>query len=325
MILITGAAGYIGTELRRQLRVWGIPFIGVDNFVKPAVDQRRALEDGVVFGHTNDTQLMIDLMTIHKVTAVVNLAAVVGDPACRKYPTQARMSILYGVNSLISAIHEVNPRIKFIQASTCSVYGFNPDEQLLTEDSPVNPLSLYAELKVYAEQAIERSRLSHATLRFATAFGLSPGAMRYDLTVNEFTRDVFLGRRIRVYRENDWRPYTHVWDLARICMEAAWGTQLYGVYNVGDSQNNYTKKQIIEILKGWTAPDVEWVANKDDQDQRNYRVNFERLRLHRGAGMTVHLVPGISEMIDHLKTEDPDGIQADSQECRSDFLACPEG
>jgi nucleoside-diphosphate-sugar epimerase len=324
MILITGAAGYIGTELRRQLRSWGIPFIGVDNFVKPALDFRGALEDGVVIGDINDGDLMFDLILRNPVKAIVNLAAVVGDPACKKYPTQARKSNLEGVYNLLGVVENISKSIRFVQASTCSVYGFNPDEKLLTEKAPMNPLSLYADLKVQAEALVLGSPAT-TVLRFATAFGLSPKAMRYDLTVNEFTRDAFLGRTLRVYRKNDWRPYAHVWDLARVCMEAAWGNQLVGIFNVGSNRNNYTKQQLVSVLQGYRKFPVEWVEDSADQDQRNYRVDFQRLTNTRHAELAVDVISGMAEMLEHLEQEDPNGRQADSQECRSDFLNCPEG
>src|SRR5262249_19126714 len=121
---------------------------------------------------------------------VVHLAAIVGDPACRARPELARRVNLEATKHLFDVCGRVGVE-RFIFASTCSNYGLSDESTVVSEDSPLRPLSLYAETKVDAERWIEArsGRCQGIVLRFATAHGLSP-RMRFDLTVNEFTRMV---------------------------------------------------------------------------------------------------------------------------------------
>ena len=118
----------------------------------------------------------------------------------------------------------------------------------LNEDSPLNPLSLYAKAKVSIEQSILNLNFKknfHPTIfRFATAFGLSD-RMRFDLTINEFIRDLYFGKELQVYDPETWRPYCHIKDFAEIILRSLFmprETIAFEVFNAGSNKNNYSKK-----------------------------------------------------------------------------------
>src|SRR6185503_14110834 len=161
--------------------------------------------------------------------------------------------------------------------STCSNYGRMADPTVpITEDGVLAPVSLYAEQKVGIEQALlalDPAPYAATCLRFATVYGVAP-RMRFDLTVNEFTRDLWAGRRLEVYGEQFWRPYVHVADAARAVATvlAAPLDRVAGrVFNVGHSDENYRKLDLVELLRErLPEADVRFVHR--DEDPRDYRV-----------------------------------------------------
>jgi nucleoside-diphosphate-sugar epimerase len=178
---------------------------------------------------------------------------------------------------------------------------------------------LYAELKVEIEQALLtgdfRQDFIPTALRFSTVYGLSP-RMRFDLTVNEFVRDLVLGRTLRVFGEQFWRPYCHVEDLARavgLVLESPAATVRQNVFNVGDTTENFTKKMIVEAVNR-ALPDVagrvEYVHKVEDP--RDYRVDFTRIKTALGFQITKHLSDGIREIAAALRggiISDPDAAR----------------
>jgi nucleoside-diphosphate-sugar epimerase len=169
------------------------------------------------------------------------------------------------------------------------------------ETSPLAPVSLYAELKVQFETYLLNSRLRDdfvaTALRFATVYGLSP-RMRFDLTVNEFTRDVTTGRELKIFGEQFWRPYCHVEDLAASCVAVLESPQekvAQDVFNVGDTGENYQKKMIAEeLLK--VVPDALITYVTKNEDPRDYRVRFEKIRDKLGFHITKRVPDGIAEI-----------------------------
>lgn len=306
MILVTGAAGYIGSYL---MKFAGEEVLGIDSFIKGCHSNKVLSYD------INNTKAIETLLKVHKVTAIINLAAIVGDPACAKYPKHAKESNYEGVLNLLKAAEAAPTVKKFVQASTCSVYGMS--DGLLDEDSPTNPLSLYAELKLKAEEEIRQSGLQYAILRFSTAFGWSP-CPRFDLTINEFVRDALNGQEIEVYRKDDWRPYAHVGDLASVCVEAAKKSEIMGRYNVGWDRNNHTKQMIIDTISKYIPVPVKY-TEAPGNDARNYKVDFSHLGRTLGWPAFETIDDGILEIIENLKTG---GIDAYSPAYRADHLNC---
>jgi nucleoside-diphosphate-sugar epimerase len=168
------------------------------------------------------------------------------------------------------------------------------------EESELNPVSLYAETKVAAEEAISGVDGSIATccLRFATVFGTSP-RMRFDLTVNEFTRDVAVKGELLVYGEQFWRPYVHVRDAARaiaLVLDAPAEAVKSSVFNVGDESQNYRKLDLTELLRErFPAAEISFVHR--DEDPRDYRVSFSRVREQLAFGTEHAVADGIDEVV----------------------------
>ena len=189
----------------------------------------------------------------------------------------------------------------------------NPDEYV-TEESALAPVSLYAETKVEVEKyllAQDRSNVCKPTcLRFSTVYGISPRP-RFDLTVNEFTKEIALGRELVIYGEQFWRPYCHVIDLCRSVLsviESSEEQTAFQVYNVGDTDENYQKKMIVnELLKFFPDASIKYVQK--DEDPRDYRVSFEKITSNLDFSITKRVPDGIKEIkevIEGNKIGNPD-------------------
>ena len=170
----------------------------------------------------------------------------------------------------------------------------------VTEDAVLAPVSLYAEQKVNMERALlerDHSLPAVTCLRFATIYGVAP-RMRFDLTVNEFTRDLWAGRELEVFGEQFWRPYVHVRDAARallMVLEAS-AEQVAGrVYNVGSSDENYRKIDLVDIIREQIQRgSVSFVRR--DEDPRDYKVSFERVAAELGYAVTRSVRDGVAEV-----------------------------
>jgi nucleoside-diphosphate-sugar epimerase len=216
------------------------------------------------------------------VTDVVLLAGLVGDPITKKYP---EASAAINDEGIIHCIGRLNKRSldRVIFISTCSNYGLIKSDQLADEDFELTPLSLYAKSKVAAEKYLLDSKnkidFTPTVLRFATAFGLAP-RMRFDLTVNEFTREMALGKDLLIFDAETWRPYCHVKDFARLIekvLEAPIDKVGFEVFNAGGEINNFTKQGIVDIILKY-IPHAKVRYQQHGSDPRNYRVNFEKVR-----------------------------------------------
>ena len=237
--------------------------------------------------------------------AVVHLAAIVGDPACARNPTLAREVNLDAALRLVALARAAGVE-RFVFASTCSNYGRMSDTSALArEEDELRPISLYAETKVAVETELMASKsggLAPTVLRFATLYGLSP-RMRFDLTVNQFTMEMVTRGRIAVYGETFWRPYVHVRDAARAIetvLTSPPSQVANRVFNVGDTDENYTKRDLVELIsKEVPGCTVEYV--KKNEDPRDYRVSFERIRSELGFHVTRRVPDGIRELTAALR------------------------
>jgi nucleoside-diphosphate-sugar epimerase len=251
---------------------------------------------------------------LHDVDAVVHLAAIVGDPACARQPDLAREINLDATKLLVDDAARAGVE-RFIFASTCSNYGKRDNGSLATEEDDLKPVSLYAETKVAAELDIlgrngAGPRIA-TCLRFATVYGTSP-RMRFDLTVNEFTREVALGRELVVFGEQFWRPYVHVRDVAdavAITLDAPAEAVAGQVFNVGGTQENYRKLDIVNLLKDrFERPVVRFVHK--DEDPRDYRVSFEKVKSAIGFEVRRTVSDGIDEVASLVRTNIVDPYDA---------------
>jgi nucleoside-diphosphate-sugar epimerase len=190
-------------------------------------------------------------------------------------------------------------------------------EAYVNEDSKLAPVSLYAETKVAVEKYLldqpKTNTCKPTSLRFSTVYGLSPRP-RFDLTVNEFTRELALGRELVIFGEQFWRPYCHVVDLSRSVIEvfeADDETVAYDVFNVGDTDENYQKEMIVnEILKVIPDGNIKYVQK--DEDPRDYRVSFEKIKERLGFKITKRVPDGIK----NIKQAVVDGFFHDPDDSR---------
>lgn len=300
-VLITGGAGYVGSAMvpvllaaGHRVRVFDVLLYGGDSLLGVWSDPRFEL----VRGDMRDAAAL--RAALDGIEGVVHLAAIVGDPACAREPELARSVNVEGSLSLIAAAEQAGVA-RFVFASTCSNYGRMADPRgYVTEDSPVAPVSLYAETKVAIERALLGRRggnMRVTALRFATVFGVSP-RMRFDLTVNEFTLAMIRERHLVVYGEQFWRPYVHVRDVARAVLrtlEAGVDLVSGAVYNVGSTDENYQKRQLVDLITPY-APDanVEYVERLEDP--RDYRVSFARIRDRLGFEISATVPDGVREV-----------------------------
>lgn len=312
-ILVTGAAGYIGSVLVRQLLNKNYKVRGADILFfggESLLDIYNHPNFEFIKGDIRDTEFIYRIS--EGITDVIHLAAIVGDPACAKQPELATQINWEASKKLFDRCNETGIS-KFIFASTCSNYGKMEGDDFLNEESSLNPVSLYAELKVKFEKYLLNSPIkegfSPTALRFSTVYGLSP-RMRFDLTVNEFIRDVVFSNNLEIFGEQFWRPYCHVEDLASSCLsvlEAPASKVRKNVFNVGDSSQNYQKKMIAEeILKIIPDAKIKYIQKKEDP--RDYRIDFSKIQTQLGYKITKKVPDGLKEIYSVLK----DGIISDA-------------
>jgi nucleoside-diphosphate-sugar epimerase len=306
-ILVTGAAGYVGSVLVRQLLSKGYNVLGIDSLLFGGESLVGICGDAnfdFLKGDIRDERCLRD--ALDRVDAVCHLAAIVGDPACAQQPDLARETNWQASKVLFDMCAERSNIKRFAFASTCSNYGKMDDGKHVNENSPLHPLSLYAELKVMFEKYLleseTRSDFIPTALRFGTVYGLS-SRMRFDLTVNEFVRELTLGKQLTVYGPQFWRPYIHIDDAARAyihILESDAQKVDHNVFNVGDTNENYQKKTLVdEMAKIIPNTRVEYVPK--DQDPRDFKVDFSKIRDELAWKISKTVPKGVVEMHDALK------------------------
>ena len=316
-VLVTGGAGYLGSVASAQLLDEGHSVRVLDSLAHGgaallSLYPRRGFE--FVRG---DVRSDDDLAAaLDGVDAVVHLAAIVGDPACQADPDLARAVNQDASLRLFELAREQGVG-RFLFASTCSNYGRMSDGlEYVDEEAELSPLSVYAETKVAVEQVLLGQEPNAApvvtVLRFATVYGLSPRP-RFDLTVNEFAAELLVKRRLVVFGEQFWRPYVHVRDAARaiaLVLGREASVAAGQVFNVGGTDENYRKGQIVELVRDQLTGEVEVELVHRNEDPRDYRVSFERIRSALGFEPTRSVPDGIREILDALRQ----GVIADFED-----------
>jgi len=307
-VLVTGGAGYIGSVLVRQLLNKGHSVRAFDSLKFGGESLYDVmLHPGFEF-MKGDIRVAGDVSkALEGIEAIAHLAAIVGDPACKKFSDEANETNWGGSVALFNAAEAAGVK-RFVFASTCSNYGKMPDpNSFVKEDSPLNPISLYAELKVKFEKYLleekKNSSMCATSLRFATVYGFSP-RIRFDLTVNEFTRNAAVHGEQEIWGKQFWRPYCHVDDLARsvvLALESPEEKVKANVFNVGNTEENYNKGMIIEEVCN-VVPNTKVIYVDSSEDPRDYRVNFDKIKNELGFTITKKVPDGIKEVYALLKT-----------------------
>ncbi|MBL6857129.1 MAG: SDR family oxidoreductase [Pelagibacteraceae bacterium] len=285
-ILLVGGAGYIGTSVTEHLLSKGLKITCLDSLLyaqKNSIKKFKSNKNYNFFlGDIREKKSYKNILK--NVDVVIILAGLVGDPITKKYRQLSNSINLSGMKKFILACKKTKKLDRLIFISTCSNYGLSRKKNIIfKENSPLKPLSIYAKQKVEIEKFLLSFRKSEnfkpCILRFATAFGLSP-RMRFDLTVNHFTKSIFENKELEIYDAETWRPYCHVKDFARLIYIAITCKSkkiAFQVFNAGSSKNNFRKIDIINKIKK-----ILFVRNivfkKNDIDQRNYKVNFEKVK-----------------------------------------------
>ena len=300
-VLVTGGAGYIGSELVRILLQDGFQVVVLDNLSFGGESLLSFWGNPAFSFIKGDLRNEDDIKTtLTGVDCVCHLAAIVGEPPCKKYPELALQVNWHASVRLYELCEEAGIE-RFVFASTCSNYGkMAVSDSLLDETAELNPISLYSETKVNFEKyllARENNSITRTVLRFSTVYGVSPRP-RFDLTVNEFTRDAALGKPLLIYGENFWRPYCHVSDLARsvrIALTADKEKVDGEAFNVGDTSQNYTKKMLAAEI-GKAIPSLEVNYHPIVTDPRDYKVNCDKIKNILGFTITKTVPSGIREI-----------------------------
>jgi nucleoside-diphosphate-sugar epimerase len=307
-VAVTGGAGYIGALVADELLRGGHDVRILDVLLHGQEDVASDIESRgveVVRGDVRDADARG--RALEGADAVVHLAAIVGDPACGRDPELSNAVNVEGSRGVLADARGLGVgRVVF--ASTCSNYGRMADPTVPVDESgELRPVSLYAEQKVGIERALLNGSvgdLQPTCLRFATVYGVGR-RMRFDLTVNEFTRDLWAGRQLDVFGELFWRPYIHVRDAARAValVLASPPEKVAGeVFNAGHSDENYRKLDLVELITGRLGRgEVSYVHR--DEDPRDYKVSFEKIKDVIGFEPRYRVPDGIDEIVEALDEE----------------------
>lgn len=297
-ILITGGAGYIGSVLAPMLLSKGCEVIVLDNFKYGQTSLLDCCHDKkltVINGDTRDEKT-IDTLT-RGINFIIPLAAIVGARACDKDPIAAKTINLEAIKMLMRK----RGRGQYvIFPNTNSGYGIGQKDIYCDESSPLNPLTLYAQLKVEAEKSVLRCGNTIA-FRLATVFGISP-RMRTDLLVNEMVQMAFNDYPVKVYEPHAKRNYIHVRDVTRAFLYCIDNFEKMKdqVYNVGLSNANLSKWELCEEIKKQIPKFTFFEGDGEDPDKRNYIVSNEKIE-KTGFKPQFSLQDGIAELIKGLQ------------------------
>jgi nucleoside-diphosphate-sugar epimerase len=314
-ILVTGGAGYVGSVLVDELLTSGHSVRVLDSLAHGVPSLLTAWgRSSFDFVHGDVRDAKCVAKAVDGISTVIHLAAIVGDPACERAPDLAREVNVEATSRLLEAASAAGVQ-RFVFLSTCSNYGKMADPtSYVTEESELRPVSLYARTKVEAENDVaSRSTDSFTTciLRLATVYGVSP-RMRFDLTVNEFVRELFLKRTLVVYGEQYWRPYIHVRDAASAlhATAVADASVIRGqLFNAGSTSENYRKADLLPLLKHYFPAAETDVIPATHEDPRDYRVSFEKIASVLGFTPSATVSDGIQEVATVLQSgliSDPD-------------------
>ena len=269
-ILLTGGSGYLGSVLTRKLLTNGHHVRILDNFLfgkgsLKDIQDNKKLE--LVAGDIRD--LSIVGKSLKNIDAVIHLASIVGTQSA-ELDSKVSTEINFMATRNIAELCKIYKIKQFIFASTCSVYGAQPD-LLIAENSEVDPMDSYGLSKFQSERAILQTYDYPTILRLGTLFGASH-RMRFDLAINLFIAQAMNKEKLTVFGGEQWRPFLHVDDAAE-AFSFAVEDKMEGTYNV--VWKNLTINQMAKDVKKLIPSQVE--LSKDIIDKRDYRVSGKKL------------------------------------------------
>jgi nucleoside-diphosphate-sugar epimerase len=276
-VLVTGGAGYIGSVLCRILIEKGFDVICLDRFffgfdsIEEIRDKIKIIKDDIRWFNPN---------ILKNIDAVIDMASLSNDPSGELDP-QKTLEINYEGRVRVARLSKKYGVKKYVLASSCSVYGFQ--EEILTEESALNPLTTYAKANVLAEKEIlplADKLFTTTVLRLATVYGYSY-RMRFDLAINGMILGFYKNGKIPIMRDGkQWRPFVHVKDASNAfirVLEAEPELVNGQIFNVGSDEQNF---QIFELAKliaeSINMPfNYEWYGSPDN---RSYKVSFKKIK-----------------------------------------------
>ena len=306
-VLITGGAGYIGSWVAQRLLGHGYRVVVFDTLLfgsKPLLS---------FLGHPGYTFIKGDVRNPSEVDAamkgvdyVAHLAAIVGEAACDSDPDRATSTNLDGLGVVVRAAKNNDVR-RLVFFSTCSSYGVQDTSLLADEETPVNPVSLYADTKITGEKLLWDEAANHSiactVFRPSTVNGPSP-RMRFDLIVNHLVKDAFFKQRLSIFGPEAWRPLMWVGDAGQaieLALQADETVIRNQVFNLGGIDGNGRKREIGEIIKQKYIPALELEIHPSDADVRSYRVDFSKISTKLGFRLSKSLDAAIGDLFDLFK------------------------
>lgn len=275
-VLVTGGAGYLGSILIPTLLTKGYSVTVLDTFRRGGTELAACTQYEnftPIRGDARDEKLISDLVA--KADIVIPLAALVGAPLCARDPFNA---ISVNRDAVQMLVKKVGKQQKLLYPTTNSGYGIGTKGQACTEETPLNPISLYGTTKCDAERAVLDSG-NGVTLRLATVFGIAP-AMRIDLLVNDFTYRAVTDRAVVIFEGHFKRNYIHVRDITKAFLHAIenYSAMNNQPYNVGLSDANLSKLELCERIQKYVPKFVYLEASiGEDPDKRDYIVSNDKI------------------------------------------------
>ena len=285
-VLVIGAGGYVGSVVCRELLQEGYEVRGLDRFLFGDESLQEIIHHEhfeLVRGDIRNLDVLVD--ATFGVDAVINLAAIVGDPACDLDVNHTIMINYFSAKAAADAARHYKVD-RYLFASTAAVYGASSGKDRLTETAAVAPVSLYAESKLHSEKGIlslATDDFSPCIFRLGTVFGLSP-RMRFDLVVNLFAMQAYFNKKITVFGGTQYRPYVHVRDIARALIAAlkAEKSKIHGqIFNLGANKMNLRLVDLADQVAA-AMPGTQVIRQEQASDQRDYNVSFDKIRERLG-------------------------------------------
>ena len=294
-ILVTGGAGYIGSILTENLLELGFNVTVLDNFMYKQASLNHLCHNPRFNVVNGDIRNLAHVQPLLKdADVIIPLAALVGAPLCNKHVVGADTT---NKEAVFMMLDKISKEQRIIMPTTNSAYGSGDENNLCTEESPLNPISKYAIDKVAVEEMFMQ-RENSISYRLATVFGMSP-RMRTDLLVNDLTYRAVNDGYVVIFEGHFKRNYIHVRDVCDAFIHAIYNfnTMKGQIYNVGLSSANVSKLELCEIIKkhvpGFSIVEGEI---KKDPDQRNYIVSNAKLEA-TGFEPMYDLDSGIMELL----------------------------
>jgi len=294
-VLITGGAGYLGSVITKKMLEAGHSVTAIDNLLFKQLSPLQFTSNpnyNFIYGDVRNVDFLKHQVGIHDV--IIPLAAIVGFPACKADPKLAWEVNFTQIETILDSISDEHI---ILYPNTNSGYGIGEGQSECTEESPLNPISVYGESKCAAEKLLLDCSQA-ICFRLATVFGTST-RMRTDLLVNEFVYKAMTDKYITVFEKHFKRNFIHIEDVANVFLWALnnYETMKHNVYNVGLSNANLSKQELLEKIQQY-IPDfaISYSDFYEDTDKRDYIVSNAKIE-KTGWNPKYSLDDGIIELM----------------------------